>query len=178
MYVLRPKFTKGLVPLVLTPHGHGWPHGYAGIFRNEVERKSMVEGDRDIAVQAVSEGYMAIVPTARGLGIRGLSVIDMTTGSIRVERSCCTDCSQAGHLLVSGCGTCSVSWIGPSRILKLIRQESRQQGIRVAGLQPFLLLLVIAEYRWLCQGVTFLPSKEVLGLRTLIIATACTFPAF
>ena len=68
LYVLRPKFTKGLVPLVLTPHGHGWPHIYAGIFRNEVERKSMVEGDRDIAVQAVSEGYMAIVPTARGFG--------------------------------------------------------------------------------------------------------------
>jgi hypothetical protein len=68
LYVLRPKFTKGLVPLVLTPHGHNEPHIYAGMFHNEAERKHMVEGDHDIAVQAVSEGYMAVVPTARGFG--------------------------------------------------------------------------------------------------------------
>lgn len=67
--VLRPKGTSGPLPLVLTPHGHGKnTELYAGIVHNEDDRKSMVEGERDIAVQAVREGYIAISPTARGFG--------------------------------------------------------------------------------------------------------------
>lgn len=67
-YLLRPKGIKGPLPLVLTPHGHNHPNIYAGIARNEKEEASMREGERDIAVQAVQEGYIAIAPTTRGFG--------------------------------------------------------------------------------------------------------------
>lgn len=67
--VLKPKETSGTLPLVLTPHGHGKnTELYAGIYHNEAERSSMVDGERDIAVQAVKEGYLVICPTARGFG--------------------------------------------------------------------------------------------------------------
>ncbi len=67
--LLKPKNISGKLPLVITPHGHGRnTELYAGIYHNEEERKSMVEGDRDIAVQAVREGYLSIAPTTRGFG--------------------------------------------------------------------------------------------------------------
>ena len=67
-YLLRPKGVAGARPLVLTPHGHNPPHIYVGIAHNEQEQKSVQEGERDIAVQAVREGYLVIAPTARGFG--------------------------------------------------------------------------------------------------------------
>ena len=67
-YLLRPKNAAGARPLVLTPHGHNHPHIYVGIANNEQEQKSAQEGERDIAVQAVREGYLVIAPTARGFG--------------------------------------------------------------------------------------------------------------
>jgi len=67
-YLLRPQDAVEKRPLVLCPHGHNWPHIYAGVYENEDQRKSIAEGDRDIAVQAVREGYIAIAPTARGFG--------------------------------------------------------------------------------------------------------------
>ena len=67
-YLLRPKDAKGLLPLVLTPHGHNHPAIYVGIYESEEERRSMAEGERDIAVQAVREGYLVIAPTTRGFG--------------------------------------------------------------------------------------------------------------
>jgi poly(3-hydroxybutyrate) depolymerase len=39
-----------------------------GLYENEEERRSILEGDRDIAVQAVREGYLVISPTTRGFG--------------------------------------------------------------------------------------------------------------
>lgn len=66
-WLLRPK-VEGKVPLVLTPHGHNHPDIYVGIARNEEEERSIAEGERDIAVQAVKEGYLAIAPTARAFG--------------------------------------------------------------------------------------------------------------
>lgn len=67
-YLLRPKGIQTPVPLVLTPHGHNRPHVYVGIARDEHERASIDAGERDIAVQAVSEGYLAIAPTTRAFG--------------------------------------------------------------------------------------------------------------
>ncbi len=67
-YLLRPKQSNGRLPLVLTPHGHGQPYIYAGIFHSPQEEASIREGERDIAVQAVREGYVVIAPTARGFG--------------------------------------------------------------------------------------------------------------
>jgi len=68
-YLLRPKKSRARhLPLVLTPHGHNHPHIYVGIAHNEEEAKSIRDGDRDIAVQAVREGYLAIAPTTRAFG--------------------------------------------------------------------------------------------------------------
>ena len=68
VFVLRPKGRPGLLPLVLTPHGHNHPHVYVGIAHDEAEARSIAEGERDIAVQAVREGYLAIAPTTRAFG--------------------------------------------------------------------------------------------------------------
>ena len=67
-YLLRPKDAAGPLPLVLTPHGHNHPHVYVGITHTDSERASMQEGERDIAVQAVVQGYLAIAPTTRAFG--------------------------------------------------------------------------------------------------------------
>ena len=67
-YLLRPKTQREPLPLVLTPHGHNHPHIYVGIAHNEDEEQSMLEGERDIARQAVEEGYLAIAPTVRAFG--------------------------------------------------------------------------------------------------------------
>jgi len=69
VYILIPKDKKGKLPLVITPHGHSKNTAlYAGIANNEEEYKQMKEGERDVAVQAVQEGYIAIAPTTRGFG--------------------------------------------------------------------------------------------------------------
>ncbi|MGC9467117.1 MAG: alpha/beta hydrolase family protein [Anaerolineae bacterium] len=67
-YLLRPKRRGGPLPLVLTPHGHNHPHIYIGIAETEQEAASIQAGERDIAVQAVSEGYLTIAPTTRAFG--------------------------------------------------------------------------------------------------------------
>jgi poly(3-hydroxybutyrate) depolymerase len=65
--LLKPKEISGPLPLVLTPHGHSKnTEMYAGIVTNLEEEAFMLEGDRDIAVQAVREGYLVIAPTTRG----------------------------------------------------------------------------------------------------------------
>ncbi len=68
LYLLRPNGVTGRLPLVLTPHGHNAPDIYVGIAENDEEHRMIREGDRDIAVQAVREGYLAIAPTTRGFG--------------------------------------------------------------------------------------------------------------
>ena len=69
VWVLIPdKPAAGPQPLVLTPHGHNMPEIYLGVAASDADRKSIVEGQRDIAVQAVREGYLCILPTARGFG--------------------------------------------------------------------------------------------------------------
>lgn len=69
-YLLRPKdpVTEGPLPLVLTPHGHNRPHVYVGMAHTDHERESIQAGERDIAVQAVREGYLSIAPTTRAFG--------------------------------------------------------------------------------------------------------------
>jgi len=67
-WLLKPKNTTGPLPLILTPHGHNRPEIYLGIAQNEKEAEAISVGDRDIAVQAVREGYIAILPTARAFG--------------------------------------------------------------------------------------------------------------
>ncbi len=69
LIVLLPSGKKGPLPLVLTPHGHGRStQAYAGVFTDSVEQASIQAGERDVAVQAVKEGYIAIAPTTRAFG--------------------------------------------------------------------------------------------------------------
>lgn len=66
-YLLRPLAQAGPRPLVLAPHGHGSGHiPYAGLWRDEEEKKAALEGERDIGLQAVAAGYVAMVPVLRG----------------------------------------------------------------------------------------------------------------
>lgn len=66
-FVLLPNEVSKPYPLVLTPHGHNksGKNLYVGICEN---KKEMIEGQRDIALQAVQAGYVAIAPDMRGLG--------------------------------------------------------------------------------------------------------------
>ena len=67
--LLRPRNSTGLSGLVIAPHGHSRnTELYAGIYHDEKERESGEAGERNVAVQAVREGYFAIAPTARGFG--------------------------------------------------------------------------------------------------------------
>ena len=66
-YFLRPLRQDGPLPLVITPHGHGklGKSTYVGIWHTEEERTSIAEGERDIALQAVRAGCVAIAPDMR-----------------------------------------------------------------------------------------------------------------
>ncbi|MFA5419521.1 MAG: alpha/beta hydrolase family protein [Bacteroidales bacterium] len=67
--LLRPKNADHLNVLVIAPHGHSKnTELYAGIYNSEEERLSGEEGERNVAIQAVKEGYLAIAPTTRGFG--------------------------------------------------------------------------------------------------------------
>lgn len=67
-WLLKPK-GKGPFPLGIFPHGHS-ETGHdttAGVFAHEEARKRALAEDRDVAVQAVRLGWVAIAPTVRGL---------------------------------------------------------------------------------------------------------------
>jgi len=94
-WILKPGKIFRPIPLVLTPHGHNNPDLYVGMAYNEHDEKAIVEGERDIAVQAVREGYMAIAPTARGFG----ETMDKT----ECEKDAVSSCrSQLKHCLLVG----------------------------------------------------------------------------
>ena len=67
-YLLRPNSQTEPLPLIVIPHGHNPPHLYVGLYDTEAEKEHIAAGDRDIAVQAVQEGYLALAPTTRGFG--------------------------------------------------------------------------------------------------------------
>ena len=69
MIILRPKELKGRTGLMITPHGHSRnTELYAGVYWDEEDRSLAEDGERDIALQAVREGFIAIAPTARAFG--------------------------------------------------------------------------------------------------------------
>ena len=94
-WLLRPE-GEGPFPLAIAPHGHD-KMGYdthAGIAHDDAHAKRIVEGDRDVAVQAVREGSLAIAPATRGLGCDGVPDIN--------ERHGKRDCrSQLIHCLLA-----------------------------------------------------------------------------
>lgn len=67
--LLLPKNKSGKLPLMITPHGHGKnTESYAGVYHSEQERVEGEVGERNVAIQAVQNGFIAIAPTARGFG--------------------------------------------------------------------------------------------------------------
>lgn len=85
--LLIPKNLKGVAPLMITPHGHSKnPELSAGVCYDDEDRASILEGDRDVAVQAVQHGFVTIAPTARGFGPTRFQK-DINEGS----RSSCRD---------------------------------------------------------------------------------------
>lgn len=67
-WLLKPK-GKGPWPLGIFPHGHSKTghNTTAGVFSSEGSKKRALAEDRDVAVQAVKFGLMAIAPAVRGL---------------------------------------------------------------------------------------------------------------
>ncbi|MGB0578478.1 MAG: alpha/beta hydrolase family protein [Limisphaerales bacterium] len=72
-WLLRPK-SKGPFPLAVLPHGHdGIGHDtYAGVWHNDKHENATVAKNRDVAVQAVKQGFLAIAPAVRGLSVNGV----------------------------------------------------------------------------------------------------------
>jgi dienelactone hydrolase len=72
-WLLKPK-QRGPFPLAIFPHGHD-SRGYdtsAGVYHDKAHRDRTLDGDRDVAVQAVKRGFLAIAPATRGLADGGL----------------------------------------------------------------------------------------------------------
>ena len=67
-YLLLPAVGNQPFPVVLTPHGHNrrGKEVYTGNYETEAEAMEALEGERDIALQAVREGYAVIAPDVRG----------------------------------------------------------------------------------------------------------------
>ena len=67
-WLLKPKKSRNPLPLGVFPHGHkarGMDE-YVGIAHGEKDREHIESEERDVAVQAVRQGFLAIAPTTRG----------------------------------------------------------------------------------------------------------------
>jgi len=95
-WLLAPR-GRGPFPLALTPHGHD-SRGHdtsAGIAADEAHAAIIREEDRDVAVQAVRRGFLAIAPATRGISADGVPDIHGWHGN--------RDChSQFVHCLLAG----------------------------------------------------------------------------
>lgn len=76
-WLLRPK-GDGPFPLALTPHGHDALsfNVSAGIPRKTVPMEMLIAEDRDVAVQAVRNGFVAISPATRGIARGSITDVD------------------------------------------------------------------------------------------------------
>jgi hypothetical protein len=95
-WLLKPK-KHGPFPLAIFPHGHD-SRGYdtsAGVYFDQAHREKALSGDRDVAVQAVKRGFLAIAPATRGLSDGGLPDPKGRHG----DRGCR---SQLMHCLLAG----------------------------------------------------------------------------
>ncbi len=95
-WLLKPQ-GPGPFPLALLPHGHdGRGHDTsAGVYHDNAHRRRSLAGDRDVAVQAVKRGFVAIAPATRGLATDGVPDVRGRHG----ERDCR---SQVMHCLLAG----------------------------------------------------------------------------
>ena len=95
-WLLEPK-GSGPWPLAVLPHGHD-PVGhdtYAGVYSSDELREKALSQDRDVAVQAVKRGFVAVAPATRGLSTDGVPDLYERHGN----RACR---SQLMHCLLAG----------------------------------------------------------------------------
>ncbi len=95
-WLLKPK-AEGKRPLGVFPHGHDrrGPENTAGVYSDEAQRKRALAENRDVAIQAVKHGFVAIAPAVRGLATDGVPDLYGRHG----KRDCR---SQLMHCLLAG----------------------------------------------------------------------------
>ena len=96
-WLLKPK-GDGPWPLGVFPHGHD-RRGHnttAGVYSDAAHEKKSVAEDRDVAVQAVKLGFVAIAPAVRGLATDGVPDLHDRHGK-RACRSHVMHCLLAGR---------------------------------------------------------------------------------
>jgi dienelactone hydrolase len=94
---LTPK-AQGRRPLGVFPHGHDpqGPETTAGVYADEAHQRRASAADRDVAVQAVKLGFVAIAPAVRGLATDGVPDLHGRHGK-RDCRSHLMHCLLAGR---------------------------------------------------------------------------------
>ena len=95
-WLLKPK-GEGPFQLGVFPHGHDTV-GHdttAGVYASEEKRRKALAEDRDVAVQAVKQGFIAIAPAVRGLSVNGVTDLHERHG----DRDCR---SHVIHWLLAG----------------------------------------------------------------------------
>jgi dienelactone hydrolase len=99
-WMFRPK-GKGPFPLAILPHGHDsiGHDTYAGVFKDEKHKLKILAQDRDVAVQAVKRGFVAIAPAVRGLAVNGVPDVYRRHGG-RACRSHLMHCLLAGRTAI------------------------------------------------------------------------------
>ena len=77
-WLLRPQGQTRPIQLAIVPHGHDRQghNSYAGVYQDESHRQQSLAMDRDVAVQAVRHGFVAIAPATRGLSLAANYVPD------------------------------------------------------------------------------------------------------
>ncbi|MDA0709242.1 MAG: acetylxylan esterase [bacterium] len=88
---------EGPFPLALLPHGHdkNGKDTYVGIAPDDASRGKIAAEDRDVALQAVRNGYAAVSPGVRGQGGIGIPDVNGRHG----DRDCR---SQFMHAILAG----------------------------------------------------------------------------
>ena len=82
-YLLRPQAHPGPAPVMICLQGHSpGMHISIGQARNESERQS-IAGGRDLAIQAVTRGWAALVIEQRGFGVRAESGVKCNDAALR-----------------------------------------------------------------------------------------------
>lgn len=95
-WLLKPKISSPF-PLGIFPHGHAKRgfDSYVGIYHSEQDKQRIHREERDVAVQAVKRGFLAIAPTTRGFEPSAVPDINGRHG----DRDCR---SQLIHCLLAG----------------------------------------------------------------------------
>jgi len=95
-WLLRPE-GEGPFPLAVFPHGHDriGPDTHVGKAHSDAHREMIAADDRDVAVQAVRRGFLAIAPATRGMAEGGVPDLHGRHGN--------RDCrAQVVHCLLAG----------------------------------------------------------------------------